>query len=45
MNRLMVLTLTALFLGAILGCGGMSDKDKNKNTGLDRPRSTAAADK
>src|ERR1700728_1438462 len=43
-NRIMILLLTAIVLGTSSGCGGMSDKEKNKNHGLDRPRSTAAAD-
>jgi len=41
-KRLKILLVAAILAGASMGCGGLSEKDKGKNSGLDRPRPTVA---
>jgi hypothetical protein len=41
-KRLKMLLVAAILAGASMGCGGLSEKDKGKNSGLDRPRPTVA---
>jgi hypothetical protein len=38
MKKLRVLLLAGILISATVGCGGNSEKDKGKNSGLDRPR-------
>jgi hypothetical protein len=38
MRKIAYLLLTVLLSGPIFGCGGLSEKEKGKNSGLDRPK-------